>query len=71
MYGNFIFFILRRTLNIIFKEKINSTNLFGKENIDSLADKTVVCAKFQTQGRGRMNRRWLSFDSENLYASIC
>ena len=57
-------------MNIIFKEKINSTNLFGKENIDSLADKTVVCAKFQTQGRGRMNRRWLSFDSENLYASI-
>ena len=35
-----------------------------------LSDKSVVCAKFQTNGRGRMNRKWMSFDSENLYASI-
>ena len=57
-------------MDIIFKEKLNSTNIYGKENIDSLADKSVICAKYQTHGRGRMNRRWLSFDSENLYASI-
>ena len=57
-------------MEIIFKEKLNSTNLYGKENIDILSDKTVVYTAFQTQGRGRMNRKWLSFDSENLYASI-
>ena len=57
-------------MEIIFKEKINSTNIYGKENIENLADKSVVYAAFQTQGRGRMNRKWLSFESENLYASL-
>ena len=57
-------------MEIIFKEKIDSTNLYGKENIDTLSDKSVVYAAFQTNGRGRMNRKWMSFNSENLYASI-
>ena len=57
-------------MEIIFKEKIDSTNIYGKKNIETLADKSVVCAAFQTQGRGRMNRKWMSFESENLYASI-
>lgn len=57
-------------MELIFKEKINSTNIYGKENIENLVDKSVVYAAFQTQGRGRMNRKWLSFNSENLYASI-
>lgn len=65
-----LFSVLRRKLEIIFKEKINSTNTYGKENIEILADKSVVYTNFQTQGRGRMNRKWVSFDSENLYASI-
>ena len=58
-------------MELIFKEKINSTNIYGKENIENLVDKSVVYAAFQTQGRGRMNRKWMSFNSENLYASIC
>lgn len=57
-------------MNIIFKDKINSTNTFGKENIDTITDKTVVFSNFQTDGRGRLNRKWISFESENLYASI-
>ena len=70
MYGIFVFFILRGKLEIIFKDKIDSTNVYGKKYIDNLSDKTVVYTAFQTQGRGRMNRKWLSFESENLYASI-
>lgn len=70
MYGNFIFSVLRGKLDLIYKEKINSTNTYGKENIEFLTDKTVVYAGSQTQGRGRMNRKWVSFKSENLYASI-
>ena len=57
-------------MEIIFKEKIDSTNIYGKEHIENLSDKSVVCAAFQTHGRGRMNRKWMSFESENLYASI-
>ncbi|MBQ7450631.1 biotin--[bacterium] len=57
-------------MELIFKEKIDSTNTYGKENIETLADKSVVYAAYQTDGRGRMNRKWMSFNSENLYASI-
>ena len=57
-------------MNIIYKEEINSTNSYGKENIDFIEDKSVVCAAYQTHGRGRLNRKWVSFDSENLYASL-
>ena len=57
-------------MDIIYKEKIDSTNSYGKENIDSLEDKSIVCAAYQTHGRGRMDRKWLSFESQNLYASM-
>ena len=57
-------------MEIIFREKINSTNLYGKEHIDEISDKSVIYASYQTEGRGRMNRKWMSFDSDNLYASI-
>lgn len=57
-------------MEIIYKDKIDSTNCYGKNNIDLLGNKSIICAAYQTAGRGRMDRKWLSFDSENLYASI-
>ena len=70
MYGNFIEPYRGKVLKIIFKDKIDSTNNYGKENIDLIEDKSVIYAAFQTSGRGRMDRKWLSFASDNLYASI-
>lgn len=70
MYGNFIEPYRGKVLKIIFKDKIDSTNSYGKENIDLIEDKSVIYTAYQTAGRGRMDRKWLSFESENLYASI-
>jgi len=54
----------------IYLETIDSTNRWVKENIDTLTDKTVVCAKTQTQGRGRLERSWIDLGEGNLFMTI-
>lgn len=46
---------------------ISSTNDELKKHIDN-SDKIIITAKTQTQGRGRMGRRWIS-NNGNLYFS--
>lgn len=55
---------------IIKKDVISSTNEFIKENYETLSNYTVVTAKYQTAGRGRMTRNWESNDSDNILMSI-
>ncbi len=54
---------------IINKDCISSTNDFVKSNINIFNDRTVVTAKEQTKGKGRMNRAFFSYDG-GLYFSI-
>ena len=51
-------------------EKVESTNLYGKEHLSELSDKTVVHAGSQTSGRGRMLRKWVDLGEGNLFMSI-
>ena len=51
-------------------EEIDSTNNYAKLNIDNLADKTVIHALRQTNGRGRLNRLWIDLGSGNLFMSV-
>jgi BirA family biotin operon repressor/biotin-[acetyl-CoA-carboxylase] ligase len=57
-------------MNIIYLEEVNSTNTYAKENLDNLADRTVIAAKRQTAGRGQFGRRWVDFGAGNLFISI-
>ena len=57
-------------MNIIYFDKLDSTNTYAKQNIETLADKTVVSANLQTQGRGRFTRTWVDLGPENIYMSI-
>ena len=57
-------------MNIITLDTVNSTNLYAKENIEKLADKTVIIAKKQTDGRGRFSRKWVDFGAGNLFMTI-
>ncbi|MBA3957290.1 MAG: biotin--[acetyl-CoA-carboxylase] ligase [Parachlamydiaceae bacterium] len=52
---------------------IDSTNTWAKKNAVELPrDKlTCVTADEQTGGRGRLQRRWESPPSQNIYASFC
>lgn len=51
-------------------ERVDSTNKYAKENIDSLDDMTIVYTYNQTAGRGRLDRKWSYAGENNIYATI-
>lgn len=57
-------------MNIIYFDKIDSTNTYAKLNIDDLEDMSVISADFQSAGRGRFTRSWVDLGSENIYMTI-
>ncbi len=57
-------------MNIISFEKLDSTNTFAKQNLQNLADRTVVSADFQTNGYGRFERLWIDLGTENIYMTF-
>lgn len=57
-------------MNILNFEKIDSTNKYAKENIENLADKTVVSTNIQTDGYGRFERSWVDLGTENIYMTF-
>ena len=57
-------------MNLHYLEEIDSTNKYAKEHIKELSDKTVVYTYNQTNGRGRLNRKWSNLGEDNIYASI-
>ena len=54
----------------IFLDEVDSTNLYGKNFLNDLPDKTVIFAKRQTSGRGRLARSWVDLGGENLFLSF-
>ena len=57
-------------MELCYVEEVESTNKYAKENIKFLADRTVVYTYNQTNGRGRLNRKWNNLGEDNIYASI-
>ena len=57
-------------MNIINLEEVDSTNLYAKQNLALLDDKTIIIAKRQTAGRGRFDRKWIDLGGENLFMTI-
>ncbi len=57
-------------MNLLYLEEIDSTNKYAKENITSISDGTIVYTQNQTDGRGRLNRKWSYMGEDNIYASI-
>jgi len=52
-------------------EEIDSTSKYAMQLArDGAPEGTVVCAAYQTMGRGRLNRMWLSKAGQNLLMSI-
>lgn len=58
-------------MNIIHLEEIDSTNAYVKSHISELEDMTVVYTPHQTNGRGRLERKWVDTGSENIYMTFC
>ena len=57
-------------MNTVYLERVESTNLFAKSNLHDLADCTVIHAKEQTAGRGRMQRKWVNLGEGTLFMSF-
>lgn len=54
-------------------ETIESTNTWAKEHVEEFNRElmTVVTASYQTAGRGRFKRHWVSPANVNIYATYC
>lgn len=61
---------LGEKMEIIELEEIDSTNSYAKSNIDLFVDGTIIHARRQTNGRGRLNRSWVDLGDGNLFLSI-
>lgn len=57
-------------METVYLEKVESTNLYGKERLSDFTDKTVVHAHSQTGGRGRLQRKWVDLGKGNLFMSF-
>lgn len=57
-------------MNEIYFDCIDSTNWYGKTHLSELTDKTVIYAKTQLKGRGRLSRTWLDLGGDNLFLSF-
>ena len=54
----------------IYLEEVNSTNLFAKEHLDEIEDRTIVYTYRQMAGRGRFDRQWKFVGEDNIYMSF-
>ena len=57
-------------MSIIPLEKVDSTNIYAKNNLETLEDKTVIHALRQTSGRGRLSRSWVDLGEGNLFLTF-
>lgn len=57
-------------MRVIKLEETKSTNTYSKEHLTLLEDRSVVHAVRQTDGRGRLNRKWIDLGKNNLFFSI-
>ncbi len=51
-------------------DTVESTNLYVKTHIDELSDMTVVHAQKQSNGRGRLQRKWVDLGEGNLFLTF-
>ena len=59
-------------MKYLYLSTVDSTNKYAKEmvGLNNIADQTVVYTYNQTDGRGRLQRKWSYGGQDNIYASI-
>ncbi len=58
-------------MELIFLEEVGSTNAYVKQHMSELSDSTVVYTSHQTDGRGRLSRKWIDTGENNIYMTFC
>ncbi|HQC50234.1 MAG TPA: biotin--[acetyl-CoA-carboxylase] ligase [bacterium] len=59
-----------RPVKYIHFEEISSTHIYAMANGAFLSDFTVITADHQSDGRGRLGRKWISSAGDSLLASV-
>lgn len=60
---------MNRQENRIFLQSVDSTNEYLKRNAANLPDRTLVVAKHQSAGKGRLGRSWQDKEGDSLLCS--
>ena len=55
--------------HLYYVESIGSTNTFLKDNYMKYPDNSILLAKYQTNGRGRYDRKWRS-DKDIIFSIL-
>ena len=61
---------MTKRCEIIWLDKVSSTNEYVKMNLENLDNLTVVSAMEQTDGKGQGDHKWISEPGKNLILSI-
>lgn len=56
--------------NIYFFDEITSTNEYAKNIANNVEEGTIIIAKKQTKGKGRLDRKWTSAENQGVYFSL-
>ena len=51
-------------------ENVDSTNKFAKDNLSNLDNMSIIYTSNQTNGKGRLGRKWNFQGADNIYATI-
>lgn len=60
----------RQQINLLVLSEVDSTNQYLLEARSKLPSGTILFAEYQSKGRGRQQRKWLSPFGANLYCSL-
>ena len=63
-------FLRKMNYTHIHFKSISSTHLYAIEQAGDLKDQTVITAEFQSDGRGRFGREWISAPGDSLLMTI-
>lgn len=55
---------------IVYLHEVDSTNKYALNNSQQFGNGSIIITDKQTNGRGRLNRKWESPEGKNLYLSI-
>lgn len=58
-------------MELIFLEEVGSTNAYVKQHMSELSDGTIVYTSHQSDGRGRLSRKWIDTGENNIYMTFC
>lgn len=61
---------MKQSAQITWYDSVDSTNSVARSHIDSLANLSVISARFQTAGRGQGDHKWHSEPDQNLMFTV-